>query len=311
MKRLSLATVILILSVVAAFGAVRNFGKFTLDIPQGWSVDTDDSEPGVYSVILEKKDGSSFVSVVYGSTDGRSLEYWLDEWISSEESASKPKRTSDGYYVYTYKNGEGKKTTCYIRGEAGGTMYFSVEMIGSDVETMTEIRDSFTLKNSPKKSAALNSETSDSDEEYDDGDDDEPKAYEEKRLFNDNTELILAASKGDVGKVNDLLEAGANVDAQNKYGMTALMYASEGNHAEIVDALLEADADIDAKNGEGSTALMIAVIHGHEDIVSILLEAGANAKIKNDSGKRAIDYARENGKFKGSRIIKRLEKRSK
>lgn len=35
------------------------------------------------------------------------------------------------------------------------------------------------------------------------------------------------------------------------------MYAAEGNRSEIVKVLLEGGADIDAKNNEGSTALII------------------------------------------------------
>ena len=133
---------------------------------------------------------------------------------------------------------------------------------------------------------------------------------DEFRDANDNTLLILAAVNGNTQGVKDLLKAGADVNIRNKWGMSALMYAAEGDHAGTVDALLEGGADINARNNEGSTALMISAIHGCKYAAYALLEAGADVKIKNNNGKRAVDYARENESLKDTRILKRLEELS-
>jgi serine/threonine-protein phosphatase 6 regulatory ankyrin repeat subunit B len=44
-----------------------------------------------------------------------------------------------------------------------------------------------------------------------------------------------------------LLAAGADVNAKDKDGVTALMWASQGGHITVVQALLAAKADVNAK----------------------------------------------------------------
>ena len=151
MKRFVLAVIIAALTASCAFGAVKDFGKFTLDIPEGWTAElADDTEEGYYTVNIEKSGKTSSMSFTYAPTNEYSLEDLLEDWTNMEVNASKPERTSDGYYTYTYKNDDGKKTVSYVRSEAN-RMYVAVDMIGDDVKTMTAIRDSFALKNEPKK----------------------------------------------------------------------------------------------------------------------------------------------------------------
>jgi len=49
--------------------------------------------------------------------------------------------------------------------------------------------------------------------------------------------LLNACEIGDLEKVKQLLESGADVNAKNKYGWTALILASEEGHKEIVELL--------------------------------------------------------------------------
>ena len=53
-------------------------------------------------------------------------------------------------------------------------------------------------------------------------------------------------------------------------GVTALMIASAGSHESCVRALLEAGADKDAENEDGKTALTYATESGHEAVVTLL-----------------------------------------
>ncbi|MBQ9404731.1 MAG: ankyrin repeat domain-containing protein [Synergistaceae bacterium] len=283
MRRLVLAVLLLTLSAIMAFGEVQDFGKFTLDIPQNWTAEYED-----LTVNINKNDDSSSMSITYSPTDGYSIEDLLHDWRNMEDDASELKHTSDGYYTYTYKAEDGKKTTSYIRTEEDGKMYLSVDMTGKDTKTMTAIMNSFALKGAPKK----------------------PEAKTETRYYNENTALILAAFQGETENVKKFLQAGSDVNARNIYGMTALMYAAEGNHSEIARILLQAGAEINAQNNEGSTSLIIAAIHGSVKAINVLLEAGADIDIKNDKGKTAADYARENETLKDNTdIIERLETR--
>jgi hypothetical protein len=67
--------------------------------------------------------------------------------------------------------------------------------------------------------------------------------------------LRLAANIGDVGLANLALRAGANVNAHDKDGVTALMLAAHGQHAPLVKALLDRGADSAIRDAEGHDAL--------------------------------------------------------
>ena len=61
-------------------------------------------------------------------------------------------------------------------------------------------------------------------------------------------QLILAAEAGDTPAVQRLLEAGADIDARDAQGRTAVMAATHGNRVDAVRALIEAGADIDIRD---------------------------------------------------------------
>ena len=63
-----------------------------------------------------------------------------------------------------------------------------------------------------------------------------------------------AADGGHLPVVEALLAAGADVQAANNDGDTALMYAAEGGHLPVVAALLAAGADVQAASNDGGTA---------------------------------------------------------
>jgi ankyrin repeat protein len=63
--------------------------------------------------------------------------------------------------------------------------------------------------------------------------------------------LIEAAEKGDTEKVKALLAQGADVNAKNKRGSTALMLARDRGHSDTVRALVAKGGDVDAKDNNG------------------------------------------------------------
>jgi outer membrane protein assembly factor BamB len=86
----------------------------------------------------------------------------------------------------------------------------------------------------------------------------EPKLAESAKN-GPNDQLLVAAYQNDVEAARKSLEAGANVNAADAYGNTALMLAAEAsagsNNADVVKLLLERGADADARDPGGLTAL--------------------------------------------------------
>ncbi len=92
---------------------------------------------------------------------------------------------------------------------------------------------------------------------------------------NGKTALRIASSNGCKEIVQMLIKAGANVNAKDENGQTALIWSSLKGHKEIVQILIEAGTNINATDIFGRTALMYASQYGHKDIVQMLIEAGA------------------------------------
>ena len=88
---------------------------------------------------------------------------------------------------------------------------------------------------------------------------------------NGNTPLIFIIHKiGNLEITKRLIAKGAVVNAQNRTGETALMYAAWRGYSEIVQLLLKNRADATLKNRQGDTALMLAESRGHLAIVQML-----------------------------------------
>jgi ankyrin repeat protein len=98
--------------------------------------------------------------------------------------------------------------------------------------------------------------------------------------------------------------------------MTPLMYALSwgammGQKPEVVFALLKAGANVNAKDGNGATALMDATNGTNaEMMITALLKAGAEAKAKDNTGKTALDYAQGNPKLKDTDAYRQLQEAS-
>ena len=71
------------------------------------------------------------------------------------------------------------------------------------------------------------------------------------------------------------------------------MNAARYGHDTVIPLLLEADAQIDAQNKNGDTPLILASYNGKEAAVRELLKGNPNLDLKDELGKTALDWARE------------------
>lgn len=130
-----------------------------------------------------------------------------------------------------------------------------------------------------------------------------PKTDVDKRNEADETPLMMAALKGHVALVKQLLEKGADV---NKTGWAPLHYAATTatpGQLEIIALLLENHAYIDAESPNGTTPLMMAASYGTPSAVKLLLEEGADPLLKNQLGLAAIDFAQNAKREESAGII--------
>jgi ankyrin repeat protein len=107
------------------------------------------------------------------------------------------------------------------------------------------------------------------------------------------TALHWAASLGDLELTEMLLVAGANVRAATRInGYTPLFVASRSGNAAIVAALLRAGADARAVSVTGSTPLMLAAGSGSVEAVRLLLDAGSDIDARESArGQTALIFA--------------------
>lgn len=73
-----------------------------------------------------------------------------------------------------------------------------------------------------------------------------------------------------------------------------LRWAAENGHGDIAQAILGKGADVNAPDAQGRTALMLAVEKGHALVVQVLLSAGADVNAKDAQGRTAANRAQEN-----------------
>ncbi|EAY18325.1 ankyrin repeat protein, putative [Trichomonas vaginalis G3] len=84
------------------------------------------------------------------------------------------------------------------------------------------------------------------------------------------------------------LSHGANVNAGNTYGETALHFAAGYNYKEIAEPLISYGANINSKDGFGRIALHNVARENSVEIAELLISHGANINEKNNDGKTAL-----------------------
>lgn len=124
-----------------------------------------------------------------------------------------------------------------------------------------------------------------------------PDARVSARDLCGNTPLHAAAAGGNVQAVRQLIESGADVNAQvrsdesysSEWGNAPLHYAARDGRTAAARVLIEAGADINARNDRGQTPLHRAI--SHPEIVSLLIEKGADVNIPDTTGQTPLHWA--------------------
>lgn len=117
--------------------------------------------------------------------------------------------------------------------------------------------------------------------------------------------FINAVRFSDIEKVKSLLAQGADPNAKDGLGNTALLYvARRMDGEERAQLLLDKGARIDETSVEGNTPLILASRDNNVKMVRFLLAKGASLDIKNRSGYTALGVAESWGHAEIMRILR-------
>ncbi|KAF4788883.1 Ankyrin repeat domain-containing protein 12 [Turdus rufiventris] len=112
-----------------------------------------------------------------------------------------------------------------------------------------------------------------------------------KRNERGETPLHMAAIRGDVKQVKELIRLGANVNVKDFAGWTPLHEACNVGYYDVAKVLIAAGADVNTQGLDDDTPLHDSASSGHRNIVKLLLRHGGNPFQANKHGERPVDVA--------------------
>src|SRR3989454_6709464 len=115
--------------------------------------------------------------------------------------------------------------------------------------------------------------------------------------------LADAAEQRNSALIRTLLDAGADVNAAQVDGMTALHWAVYNDDTDTAGLLVRSGADVNAANLYGVPPLALACTNGNAELVRLLLDAGANANAQLRGGETVLMTAARAGSLEAVKAL--------
>ncbi|KAK6543508.1 hypothetical protein TWF694_000254 [Orbilia ellipsospora] len=121
------------------------------------------------------------------------------------------------------------------------------------------------------------------------------------------TALIWAAENGYEATTKFLVDKGADTEVKDRYFDRApLSWAAENGHEAVVRCLVESGSNMETMCRRGRTALLWAARNDQDAIVRLLVGMGADIKVKDKFGETALILAAQNGSEAAVRVLEEL-----
>lgn len=113
-----------------------------------------------------------------------------------------------------------------------------------------------------------------------------------------------AAVAGDLARVKELVDLGADINALSRMGKeTPLLAALKANQAEVAGFLIDRGADVTIEGFGQDTPLTHAAYWGMTDLVKRILELGGDRNEADTSAKTPFHYAVQQNKIDAARLL--------
>jgi len=109
------------------------------------------------------------------------------------------------------------------------------------------------------------------------------------------TTLLNAVEDARLDLVEDLLDRGANLEAQDARGYTGLILAAYRGRIPILRRLVQAGVNVNARDRHGNSVLLFAAQHGDVRMVKLLVDAGADLNMRGQNSYTALKVAKLTG----------------
>ncbi|WP_433753849.1 ankyrin repeat domain-containing protein [Paenibacillus amylolyticus] len=118
---------------------------------------------------------------------------------------------------------------------------------------------------------------------------------EEKTMASADEQLFKVVEDNDTKRIEQWIQAGANINAQDQSGRTATMIAAYNNDLTSAKVLIEAGSNVNIQDDMKNNPFLYAGAEGYLDILKLTIEAGADPAITNRYGGTALIPASEHG----------------
>ncbi|XP_003975396.2 ankyrin repeat domain-containing protein 12 isoform X1 [Takifugu rubripes] len=191
--------------------------------------------------------------------------------------------------IYADKDGPEKKK---VKKEAGGKKSQANLLFGYPLSERKQMALLMQMTaNSPDSTPSHPSQTTPVQKKVPSSTSTRQKDKVNKRNERGETPLHMAAIRGDVKQVKELISLGADVNVKDFAGWTPLHEACNLGYYDVAKVLIAAGAEVNTQGLDDDTPLHDASSSGHKDIVKLLLRHGGNGFQANKRGERPVDVA--------------------